>query len=554
MNKHKNYPFYDWVPKPLGILILILLFFPIMTVGGVYSVNSSLMTGELGITAEYIQFANMATSIGMAALGPLMYSIITLRREKLMCLFGFSIMFVLSYICSQTDSLFLLALCCIIMGAIRFVLVLCNLFTLFKYLSGIDPAVKMAPGAEPKDEAGWDKMDIAKSMSQSVIYLFCMILGQLGNTLVAWMAHEYQWQYSYYFLMGILFVAILLVMITMPFHDYRGLPRMPINFKKFGNYTLYAIVLSCVTYILLFGKTLDWFDNENICNAAKVGVVALLFVLIIDSQRDNKYMRWGVLRSRPVRRGLVLYILMMSLNTCIMLVSIYSGIAMKIDHWQSASLNCWGIVGYVLAAVVIIKLRKRNVHFKYFYALGFLFIGLAALFMYFEVQTQGLYSRLKWPVMLCGFGMFLIYVLATTYSFQRLENKYIPSAICLILTCRAVLGPSMGVALYTNVFQERQQYYITRYAHDVDDSNLSAVSDYKRTALGMYMQGKTETEGRQMATMQAKGKVTVQATLSAIKEIAGWTVWACLGIAILILIVRWPKKKIVPLPIEENKT
>ena len=27
----KNYPFYNWVPKPLGILILILLFVPILT-------------------------------------------------------------------------------------------------------------------------------------------------------------------------------------------------------------------------------------------------------------------------------------------------------------------------------------------------------------------------------------------------------------------------------------------------------------------------------------------------------------------------------------------
>ena len=39
----KNYPFYNWVPKPLGILILILLFIPILTAGGVYTANSSEM-------------------------------------------------------------------------------------------------------------------------------------------------------------------------------------------------------------------------------------------------------------------------------------------------------------------------------------------------------------------------------------------------------------------------------------------------------------------------------------------------------------------------------
>ena len=30
----KNYPFYNWVPKPLGILILLLLFIPILTASG----------------------------------------------------------------------------------------------------------------------------------------------------------------------------------------------------------------------------------------------------------------------------------------------------------------------------------------------------------------------------------------------------------------------------------------------------------------------------------------------------------------------------------------
>ena len=37
----KNYPFYNWMPKPLGIIILLFFFLPILTVGGVYSVNST---------------------------------------------------------------------------------------------------------------------------------------------------------------------------------------------------------------------------------------------------------------------------------------------------------------------------------------------------------------------------------------------------------------------------------------------------------------------------------------------------------------------------------
>ena len=72
----KNYPFYNWVPKPVGIIIMLLLFIPILTVGGVYSVNSTEMMSGLGIISEHIQFTNFVTSIGMAAFAPFLYRFI----------------------------------------------------------------------------------------------------------------------------------------------------------------------------------------------------------------------------------------------------------------------------------------------------------------------------------------------------------------------------------------------------------------------------------------------------------------------------------------------
>lgn len=63
----KNYPFYNWVPKPIGIIILFMFFLPILTVGGTYSASGTEMMSGLGIISEHIQFANFATSIGMAA-------------------------------------------------------------------------------------------------------------------------------------------------------------------------------------------------------------------------------------------------------------------------------------------------------------------------------------------------------------------------------------------------------------------------------------------------------------------------------------------------------
>ena len=168
----KNFPFYNWVPKPLGIAFLVILFIPIMTVSGAYTVNSSEMVGGLGIQSEHIAFISFVTSIGMAAFSPFFYALVSVRRQKMMSLVGFSLLAVQSYICANTDSLFILALNSLVMGFVRQTLLMCNLFTLIKYGFGIEATRNVTPGNEPMDEKGWDALDTEKKASQPIIYFF----------------------------------------------------------------------------------------------------------------------------------------------------------------------------------------------------------------------------------------------------------------------------------------------------------------------------------------------------------------------------------------------
>ena len=239
----KNYPFYNWVPKPVGIILLILLFIPILTVGGVYTANSGEMTSGLGIQSEHIQFVGFVTSIGMAAFAPFFYQLVCIRREKMMCVVGFSLLYILSYVCAVTDSIFLLALCSLIMGFLRMVLMMVNLFTLIKYAFGMEATRNITPGMEPTTEEGWDALDAEKSKSMPIIYLFFMILGQIGTSLTAWLAYEYQWQDVYYYMMGMTLAAILIIMVTMPYHSYNS-RRFPINFRKFGSVAVFSAMMT----------------------------------------------------------------------------------------------------------------------------------------------------------------------------------------------------------------------------------------------------------------------------------------------------------------------
>lgn len=538
-----NYPFYNWVPKPVGILILLFLFVPILTIGGVYSINNDEMTKALGIISEHIQFSNFATSIGMAAFAPFFYQLVRIRRQKMMCIVGFSLMYIFSYICSITESVYILALSSLIMGFLRMVLMMANLFTLIKYAFGIEATNNITPGKEPKDESGWDKLDIEKSGSQPIIYLFFMIMGQLGTSLTVWLAFEYEWQYVYHFMMGLLLLSILIVFITMPYRRYTG--RFPINFRKFGNVVALSITLLCITYILVYGKVLDWYSDQTIREATVIALISGGIFLYMDATRRSPYFLLEIFKLRTIRIGILLYILLMIFNSSAMFVSVFSGIGMQLDNYQNATLGNWSIAGYFIGAVIAIVLGTKGIHFKYLFAIGFLFLGLSALFMYFEVQSAGLYERMKYPVIIRATGMMILYALIAVYANQRMPYKYLSTWICIMLTVRMVLGPGIGSALYSNVLQERQQYYVTHYAQNTDMMHPEASGIYTGTVQNMLRDGKSQTEAQQMASISIKGRIQKQATLSAVKEMAGWTFYGCLLCLIFALVVRYPKRKIV---------
>ena len=369
----RNYPFYNWVPKWLGILILVLLFIPILTVGGVYSVNSTEMMSGLGIISEHITFTNFATSIGMAAFCPFLYRLVVIRREKMMCLAGFSMMYVLSYICAETDSVFLLALCSVLMGFLRMVLMMVNLFTLILYAGHIEAYMKIKPGLEPSKGEDWDKLDVERSIAQPGIYLFFMILGQLGTSLTAWLAFEYEWQYVYYYMMGMLLVCILVIFVTMPYHRFPN-KRFPINFRQFGNVTLFCIPLVCFTYVMVYGKVLDWWDDPTIRMAAITAVFTGALFFYMESTHRSPYYLVGVLNLRTIRMGVLFYFLLMFLNSSAMFVNVFAGIGMKLDNWQNAMLGNWTMAGYFIGGMATIFLSMKGVHFKYIFAGGFLLL------------------------------------------------------------------------------------------------------------------------------------------------------------------------------------
>jgi len=220
---------------------------------------------------------------------------------------------------------------------------------------------------------------------------------------------------------------------------------------------------------------------------------------------------------------------------------------MKTDNWQKAVLSNYSLIGYVIGAVIAMLMAKWNIHFKYIFSIGFLCITIAAVYMYFQVQSMGLYENMIFPVIIRSTGMLILYAMAGVWGMRKLNMSYITSWIFLMLAFRSVIGPVAGTSLYSNVLNERQQYYISRLSQNVDMLNPEIAETFTQTQIGSMRQGKSLEEAQIVATKSVEGRIQVQATLAALKEVSGWTIYggiACIIIVLLIPYSHHRKKKL----------
>ena len=185
---------------------------------------------------------------------------------------------------------------------------------------------------------------------------------------------------------------------------------------------------------------------------------------------------------------------------------------------ESATISCWAIPGCIAGLVLSLVMVRKEVHFRYIYATGFGLILCANLYMYFHYQTLGVYEHTIVPTLFHYTGMLILYSVTCAFAMKHIPTRYFVTWLFLMIAVRNVIAPAVGTSVYGNWLQERQQHYVTRLAQDVR-------MDDPRASFAMTV------------------PVRLQATLVAMKDITGSTVWLCLGSMTLVLLIPYYKEE-----------
>ncbi|MGN0230734.1 MAG: hypothetical protein ACI4A8_00840 [Muribaculaceae bacterium] len=513
-----NYPFREWVPRPIGILVLLMMFVPPTFSGGTYLSNITEMSSSMAMLSEDIQLASFFTSIGMCLFPPFMVPFLQARRTKPTYLVCFTLLIVLNAICYVSTSLPLLLTACLLTGFVRVVAMLNCTFTIAPYLTGMDTLSMFTMSADTPTDVQYG-LERKRTFLMPVLYFFILFVSQLSNVLTAWFAYEYWWQDAYIMVIGMLMVAMLLVIVTMTDEEKKKSYR--IEWCKVPEMLLMAIALCSMAFVLVYGKTLDWLESDSIVWALALFMISCgAFLSRSLSVNREAYLPLRVFRYRNVTLSMLLFMATMVFNSSNNFVLTFAKLSTVINNVQAALLSWWAIVGCLMGLILSVLLIVKKFHFRALFCLAFLFMAASNAYLYFQYQTMGLFSNLWLPMVLNFTGLLMLYSLVAAWGMKGLPSRYLATFVFLMIWMRNVIAPVVGSSIYTNMLYHRQQYYVSRLSQNVDSENPLT------GAIPLSI---------------LKSRVMKQSMLVAMKEISGNTVIYLVVASVAVLLLPYRK-------------
>lgn len=541
MNGQKdNFPFQQWVPRPVGIIVLLLLFVPPTFSGGAYLSNISEMAGGMGVWTEDVQMASFFTSIGMCLFPPFMVKFLQARRIKQTYLWCFLMLAILNGMCATATSRPVLFTACLLMGFVRIMVMLNCTFTIAPYLTGMDTLSMFTMTEEPPAKVQY-QLERKRTFLMPVLYFVILTISQMSNVLTAWFAYNYHWQDAYYAVVAMQLVAMLLVVLTMT--DEKRKPYS-MEWRKIPGMLLMAVSLCCMTYILVYGKTLDWLGDTGIFWALTVLLLSFgVFLLNAVKEGDGGYMPLNAFRYRNVGMSMLLFLLTIVFNSASSFFSAYAKLSTPANNMHSASLSLWSAVGCLLGLLISLALIARKVHFRTVFCIAFMLMTVANTYIYFQYQTVGLFNNMILPTVLNFAGLLILYSVVAAWGMKGLPSRYLATYVFLMIWMRNGIAPAVGSSVYSNAIYRQQQYNTVRLSQNVDGENQLATTSFTQTKRMAQAIGKSSLEAEQLATTSLKARVTVQAAIVAMKHVTGQTVIFLCDAVILVLLLPYRKNE-----------
>ncbi|MEG1581079.1 MAG: MFS transporter [Bacteroidaceae bacterium] len=505
-----NVPIRPWVPKWLGFIAAFAILLPIVLINGAYTGSIVEVSGTLGVLSEDIRMAFYATSVGMAVSYPLIPKTRPAITTKTVLLIDLLLQVVLSFVCARSSQIEIIIVCSFFIG-------------FFKGFAMLEIITMIRPFFSPKN---------VRSEFYAYFYPIVFSAGQVSMILTAQLAYYYQWQQIYYFIMILLFIAIVFVLVCF---RYAQRPLLfPFKTLDGKSVLLISVCQLLIIYIVTYGKILDWFSSTQL--TVFVFLVPFLLWLFVFRQTSQKvpYLRLEVLNCSKAMIGYLFMVIAMFFSSSSVLVTSYATSILRVDSVHSNSLSLWMLPGFILGATICFWwFRWQRWRFRFLISGGMFCYVFYFAILYFGMTPDGRYEMLFLPMILRGMGLMILFIAFGVYVVEDMNPKLMIYNAFFLITFRSALAPAISTAFFNNLLYRVQLNAMNILSENITMDYDLAANQYHQALKTSLAQGTGFHEAEQVATNHLYTVLQTQSLLLGLKTIFGYMLIASLVIAII---------------------
>ncbi|MBT2556615.1 MFS transporter [Hymenobacter sp. ISL-91] len=456
-------PFATWVPKPLMLLLILLIMPPLAVVSGVFTTNITDISGALGVYADYIAAANNAGTIGMGlALSIIMRVKVRFRSKEI--LVGTSIIVALLLLLNgTTDNPHVL-----IVGSL-----LIGFFKMFGLMEMILPVLFIL---SPQGERG---------RFYSLFYPIIIVVSQVAGYFFAGLIANSGYQAPYLLMAAIMLGVAALGLIFQ--HNQRFARKMPLYQLDWLSLLLLATSAMAFNYALSFMRQQGWFQAGYVPLGLVAGVAFLALTVIRQRFLKRKLIQFELIKREHVWHSLVLLLFVGIYLASSGIYVQYSMGVLGYSNLINAQLNLWMIPGILLSGVVAFFGFKKSLNLKYVILLGFFAFFLHSACLYFLIQPQLNIEYLYFPMFLKGLGMGLLFIVVWYYAAVNMTPEQSLGITAILLMVRTFFATALASALLGWAGYAGQWQSLNDLAGTLDAGVMASSSLYQSLQLNALM-------------------------------------------------------------------
>ena len=497
--------FRPGVPRRVQPWVYLFMAFTFQFSGGVYMGALNQMMGSLSLMREDLLMCLYANLAGMAIYFPLLFRMKFRFTNKTLLTTAACGVLACNLIVPHITCLPLLWAVCFVSG-------MCKIQGTFECMSNIQ--LWMAPKRE-------------FTIFFPVLHVVILCSMQLSDLLCVSLIHHFHWTHMHLFIAGLMLVDLLILRLCT--RHVRLMRKLPLYGIDWAGAALWAALLLQVTYFFNYGDFYDWLHSPVMCRLGVNILLTAAFAVWRMFTIRHPYFEpqmWTYRHLLPVL--LIITVVEALLATEHVLEEVFYGEVMHYAETVTVQLNWVALCG-ILAGCGFAYwwMHVRRLNYLRLILVGFAALAAYLVSFYLLIDDNIHLSQLSLPVVCRSFAYAVLSIVFITALEELMTFRHFFQSLSIFNMLHMVVGGVLGAAIYTRGLS----YYIpdnmARYGAAIDHTTL-AHAPFAASPSGFA------------AFME---QFAAQMTAVSVKQIYGWVAYACLFIALLLLLYDMPVRR-----------